>query len=98
MAALICASFLTSTGTVIIFAVYRSRLPFRLLPYLDIQPLDFLIQSGERDAQIFRRFRLAPAASLETLDNHAPFEIIDDFEKRSVHGQRGALAAMQAHA
>jgi hypothetical protein len=57
----------------------------------------FSVESGT--SQAFGGFGLAPAvALLQALHDHAPFEIVDDLEQRSVRRQRSAIAAMQPDA
>src|ERR1035441_3642377 len=61
-----------------------SALPVRLLPNLDIQPLDLLIQRRQRHVQAFRRFRLAPAALFQPIDDGPPFVFIAYLEQRCI--------------
>src|ERR1041384_2100139 len=49
--------------------------------YLDIQPLNLLIQGRQWNPQAVSRFRLAPIHLLERLDNGPALEIGDDLVK-----------------
>src|SRR5579884_1751496 len=74
------------------------RLSFGLLPDLDIQPFDFLIQRRKRDVEAFGGLSLAPVAALQALDDDAALVIVEDLEQRGVLGQRRAVAAVDADA
>src|ERR1017187_135465 len=68
--------------------------PIGFLADLDIQALDLLVQRAERNTQAFGGFGLAPVALFEPLQDNAPFVVVDNLEKRSVSGQRRAVATL----
>src|SRR5580658_4628027 len=51
---------------------------------LDIQPLDFLVQRRERDAELFGGVGLVPVAALEFLDDDAALDDFENIEERGV--------------
>src|SRR5215469_4017111 len=55
-----------------------------LLPDLDIQPLDFLVQGRERNAELFGGFGLVPAALFEHVDDDTALAVFHDLEERRV--------------
>src|SRR5579863_2923283 len=54
----------------------------------NVQALDFLVQSGKRNAELFGRFGLIPVTALKLLDNDAS---LDDFENVKERGVRVVL-------
>src|SRR5664279_2332747 len=69
---------------------------FHALLDFDIQALDFLIQRGERYAELFRSISLVPVAALKLIHDDAPLNVFDDVEERCVGivlQQAGRLAA-----
>jgi len=57
-----------------------------LLPYLDIQPFDFLVHRRQRDVQALGGFGLAPVALFEAFDDDAALEIVDDLRQLAPGG------------
>src|ERR1700749_5064292 len=59
----------------------RSSLFLLLLAYFDIQPLDLLIQSRQRNTELFGSLSLVPVATLQLVDDDAPFNVLEDVEE-----------------
>ena len=79
----------------------KATLPDRLLPplvvlsNLHVQPLDFLVQGGERDVEAVSGLGLVPVALLQHVANDAALAVFDDLEQRGVRRMvyDGELAA-----
>src|SRR5712692_6974459 len=56
----------------------------RLLLNLNIQTLDFLIQSGKRHVELLGRIGLVPVAFLQHVNQDVPLAIFHDVEQRSI--------------
>src|SRR5277367_5350047 len=52
--------------------------------YVNPQPLDFLIQRGERDHKTLGGFRLIPAGTLEHVHNDAALDLVHDLKERGL--------------
>jgi hypothetical protein len=51
---------------------------------LDIQALDFLVEGGERDAELLGSVGLVPVAALQLVDDDAALDVFEDVEERGV--------------
>src|ERR1019366_4613147 len=76
------------------FALAVPVVPVLLLD-LNIQALDFLVQSGEWNAESVGGFGLVPAAFFQHIADDAAFAVFNDFEERGVRAlfHDGKLAA-----
>src|ERR1700684_895630 len=55
-----------------------------LLPNLDIEPLDLLIERREGTPELLRGVGLVPIASLELFNNDSPLNVFENVEERCV--------------
>src|SRR4051794_37719382 len=55
-----------------------------LLLDLNVQPLDLLVQRGERDAEFLRRLSLVPVAFLQLADDDPALALFHDVKERSI--------------
>src|SRR5579863_7640476 len=62
----------------------RKCLIFGFLLDLDIQPLDLLIQRGERNAELLGGVGLVPVAALQLINDDAANDVFEDVEERCV--------------
>ena len=51
---------------------------------INAQPLDLLVQRGQRNLKLLRRFRLIPVRAFQHVANHAPLNLIHDLEQRTL--------------
>src|ERR1700749_3383073 len=65
-------------------AVDLTLLFLRFLAYLDVQPLDLLIQGGERDAELLGGFGLVPVGAFELVDDDAALDVLENVEERRI--------------
>src|ERR1700733_7517994 len=61
-----------------------STLFLLLLANFDVQPLDLLIQGGERDAELLCRLGLVPVGAFELVDDYAALDVPEDCEERRI--------------
>ena len=54
---------------------------FAALANLDVQPLDLLVERGERDVEALGGFRLVPVAAFQHVADHAPLAIFQNVEQ-----------------
>jgi hypothetical protein len=52
--------------------------------YFDVEALDFLVESGERDLEVLGGFGLVPVAALKTVGDDAAFDLFHEVEEGGV--------------